>query len=67
MCFFSFVFLKLFSSVSLQTSTPATSFIVRSNTPEVVPQTNQFQMTSLDSVSSDSIDVFDQDHKLPYR
>lgn len=50
----------------MMTSTPATSFIVRSNTPEVVPQTNQFQMTSLDSVSSDSIDVFDQDHKLPY-
>lgn len=58
----------LMSAVCLQTSTPATSFIVKSNTPEVVPQLTRFQMSSLvESVSSDSMDSLDQDHKLPYR
>lgn len=51
----------------MMTSTPATSFIVRSNTPEVAPQPNRFQTSSLtESVSSDSMEAFDQDHKLPY-
>lgn len=62
------VLMSVILSVSLQTSTPATSFIVKSNTPEVHPQPTRFQMSSLvESVSSDSMDSLDQDHKLPYR
>lgn len=49
-------------SVYLQTSTPASSFIVSSNAPDVV-----LGSSLVDSVSSDSIDSMDRDHKLPYR
>lgn len=65
---FGVVLMSVIPSVPLQTSTPATSFIVKSNTPEVPPQPTRFQMSSLvESVSSDSMDSLDQDHKLPYR
>uniref|UniRef100_A0A3Q3VQG3 Anillin n=1 Tax=Mola mola TaxID=94237 RepID=A0A3Q3VQG3_MOLML len=51
----------------LMTSTPASSFIVKSSTPECVSKSSQLQRTDLEhSASSDSIEASDEDHKLPY-
>lgn len=61
-------FFKAVWHVFLQTSTPASSFIVKSNTPECVSKPEKFQRTNMiRSASSDSIDASDEDHKLPYR
>uniref|UniRef100_A0A3Q2QYF3 Anillin n=1 Tax=Fundulus heteroclitus TaxID=8078 RepID=A0A3Q2QYF3_FUNHE len=53
----------------LMTSTPASSFLVKSNTPEIIsipdkPQRANVAQTS--SSSSDSVDFSDDNHKLPY-
>lgn len=61
-------FFKVVWHVFLQTSTPASSFIVKSNTPECVSKPEKFQRTDItQSASSDSTDASDEDHKLPYR
>ncbi|XP_061521331.1 anillin isoform X1 [Phycodurus eques] len=49
----------------MMTSTPASSFIVKSNTPDKVCQTSKFQRANTRSSTSDS-DVPDEDAKLPY-
>lgn len=52
----------------LQTSTPASSFLIKSNTPESVSSADSLQRTEiLLSASSDYIDIQEEDHKLPYR
>ncbi|XP_070777931.1 anillin [Enoplosus armatus] len=49
----------------MMTSTPASSFIVKSNTPDSKP--GKFQRANMiRTASSDSIDASDEDHKLPY-
>lgn len=51
-----------------QTSTPASSFLIKSNTPESVSSADSLQSTNiLLYASSDYIDVTEEDHKLPYR
>lgn len=52
----------------LQTSTPASSFLIKSNTPESVSSADSLQRTEiLLSASADYIDILEEDHKLPYR
>lgn len=56
------------NTVFPQTSTPASSFLIKSNTPESISSTDSLQRTEiLLSASSDYIDIQDEDHKLPYR
>ncbi|XP_042362665.1 anillin isoform X2 [Plectropomus leopardus] len=51
----------------MMTSTPASSFIVKSNTPDDVSRPRNFQRTNMTrTASSDSIEALDGDHKLPY-
>ncbi|XP_029134042.2 anillin isoform X1 [Labrus bergylta] len=51
----------------MMTSTPASSFIVKNNTPESVFKRSKFQRTNMiRTASSDSIEAIDEDHKLPY-
>ncbi|XP_077405542.1 anillin [Vanacampus margaritifer] len=50
------------SPKSVMTSTPSSSFIVKNKTPDKVCQLSKFQRASVD----DSVDVPDEDHKLPY-
>ncbi|XP_070703150.1 anillin [Pempheris klunzingeri] len=48
----------------MMTSTPASSFIVKSNTPD---KPSKFQRTNMiRTASSDSIEASEEDHKLPY-
>nr|XP_046273942.1 anillin isoform X2 [Scatophagus argus] len=50
----------------MMTSTPATSFIIKSNTPDST-KPSKFQRTNMiRTASSDSIEASDEDHKLPY-
>ncbi|KAM4539169.1 anillin [Odontesthes bonariensis] len=48
------------------TSTPASSFILKNNTPENVLKPNKFQRTNMVRTPSDCVDALDEDHKLPY-
>ncbi|XP_072226902.1 anillin [Leuresthes tenuis] len=49
------------------TSTPASSFIVKNNTPENVFKQNEFQRANMvRTPSADCVDALDEDHKLPY-
>uniref|UniRef100_UPI0037E72A9C anillin n=1 Tax=Semicossyphus pulcher TaxID=241346 RepID=UPI0037E72A9C len=51
----------------MMTSTPASSFIVKNNTPDRVSKPSKFQRTNMiRTTSSESIDALDEDHKLPY-
>uniref|UniRef100_A0A8C4EFL4 Anillin n=1 Tax=Dicentrarchus labrax TaxID=13489 RepID=A0A8C4EFL4_DICLA len=51
----------------MMTSTPASSFIVKSNTPDSVSRPSKFQRTNMiRTASSDSVEASDEDHKLPY-
>lgn len=51
----------------MMTSTPASSFIVKSNTPDNVSKPSKFQRTDMiQASSSDSFEALDDDHKLPY-
>lgn len=51
----------------LMTSTPASSFIVKSNTPDNVSKPGKFQRTNMiRTASSDSLEASDEDRKLPY-
>ncbi|XP_044027448.1 anillin isoform X2 [Siniperca chuatsi] len=51
----------------MMTSTPASSFIVKSNTPDNVSKPSKFQRTNMvRTASSDSIEASDENHKLPY-
>ncbi|XP_034747774.1 anillin isoform X3 [Etheostoma cragini] len=51
----------------MMTSTPATSFIVESNTPEKVSKPTKFQRANvMRGASSDSVEAFSEDPKLPY-
>ncbi|XP_059206348.1 anillin isoform X2 [Centropristis striata] len=51
----------------MMTSTPASSFIVKSNTPDNVSRPSKFQRTNMiRTASSDSVETLDEDHKLPY-
>ncbi|KAM4725626.1 anillin isoform 2-T2 [Anableps anableps] len=51
----------------LMTSTPASSFLVKSNTPGNPCSPSRFQQTNMaQTPSSDSVHVSDEDHKLPY-
>ncbi|MEQ2185874.1 hypothetical protein GOODEAATRI_022658, partial [Goodea atripinnis] len=52
-----------------QTSTPASSFLVKSNSPENRSSPSKFQQANVarTASSSDSVDISDEDHKLPYR
>lgn len=63
-------FLSLSATLSVfsQTSTPASSFLIKSNTPESVSSADSLQSTNiLLYASSDYIDITEEDHKLPYR
>lgn len=58
---------KHFLLIFMQTSTPASSFIVKSNTPDV-SKPGKFQRTDvIQTGSPDSLEASDEDHKLPYR
>ncbi|XP_039676819.1 anillin isoform X4 [Perca fluviatilis] len=51
----------------LMTSTPASSFIVKSNTPDNVSRPSKFQRANvMRAASSDSVEAFGEDPKLPY-
>ncbi|KAE8282366.1 Anillin [Larimichthys crocea] len=51
----------------MMTSTPASSFLVKDNTPDRVSRPSKFQRTNMiRTASSDSIEALDGDHKLPY-
>ncbi|TNM92689.1 hypothetical protein fugu_018091 [Takifugu bimaculatus] len=51
----------------MMTSTPASSFLIKSNTPESVSSADSLQRTEiLLYASSDYIDIQEEDHKLPY-
>ncbi|XP_028256282.1 anillin isoform X2 [Parambassis ranga] len=51
----------------MMTSTPASSFIVKNNTPDNVSKPNKFQRTNMiRAASSESLEASDEDHKLPY-
>ncbi|MEQ2243214.1 hypothetical protein ILYODFUR_004753 [Ilyodon furcidens] len=52
----------------LMTSTPASSFLVKSNSPENRSSPSKFQQANVarTASSSDSVDISDEDHKLPY-
>ncbi|XP_038580935.1 anillin isoform X2 [Micropterus salmoides] len=51
----------------MMTSTPASSFIVKSSTPGSASKPSKFQRTNMvRTASSDSIEASDEDHKLPY-
>ncbi|KAM9493652.1 anillin isoform 2-T2 [Clarias gariepinus] len=51
----------------IMTSTPSSSFIEKQGTPEVVSRPTKYQRTRmLRAGSSDSIDVLEEEHKLPY-
>ncbi|KAK3511983.1 hypothetical protein QTP70_027648 [Hemibagrus guttatus] len=51
----------------VMTSTPASSFIEKTGTPEGVSRPTKFQRTRmLRADSSDSIDALEEEHKLPY-
>ncbi len=57
-----------FPLIFVQTSTPASSFMIKSNTPDSVPKTSKFQRTNMiRTASSDSVEASDEEHKLPYR
>ncbi|XP_026156430.1 anillin isoform X2 [Mastacembelus armatus] len=50
----------------MMTSTPASSFIVKNNTPDI-SKPSKFQRTNMiRTASSDSLEASDEDHKLPY-
>lgn len=52
----------------LQTSTPASSFLVKSSTPESISSADSLDRTNiLLSASADYIDLQEEDLKLPYR
>ncbi|XP_075969050.1 anillin [Anarhichas minor] len=48
----------------MMTSTPASSFLVKSNTPGNVSKPSKFQRTNI--VRTASSEALDEDHKLPY-
>ncbi|XP_017282336.1 anillin isoform X2 [Kryptolebias marmoratus] len=49
------------------TSTPTNSLIVKNNTPENISKPSRFQRTNMvGTASSDSVNVSDEDNKLPY-
>uniref|UniRef100_A0A8C9X7M4 Anillin n=1 Tax=Sander lucioperca TaxID=283035 RepID=A0A8C9X7M4_SANLU len=51
----------------MMTSTPASSFIVKSNTPDNVSKPSKFQRANvMRAASSDSVEAFGEDPKLPY-
>lgn len=50
-----------------QTSTPASSFLVKSTTPESLSADSLQRTNILLSASSSYIDVLEEEHKLPYR
>ncbi|XP_037650862.1 anillin isoform X3 [Sebastes umbrosus] len=51
----------------MMTSTPASSFIVKSNAQDNVSKPSKFQRTNMTrAASSDSVEALDEDHKLPY-
>ncbi|KAI3358766.1 hypothetical protein L3Q82_014730, partial [Scortum barcoo] len=51
----------------MMTSTPASSFIVKNNTPDNMTKPSKFQRANMmRTASSDSIETLDEDHKLPY-
>ncbi|KAM9340302.1 anillin [Symphorus nematophorus] len=51
----------------MMTSTPASSFIVKSNTPGAISKSSKFQRANMiRTASSDSVEASDEDHKLPY-
>ncbi|XP_077362971.1 anillin isoform X2 [Festucalex cinctus] len=54
------------SPESMMTSTPLSSFIVKNKTPDKVCQLSKFQRASVRSPTPDSVDIPDEDHKLPY-
>lgn len=54
--------------VCSQTSTPASSFLMKSTTPESLSSAESFQSTHiLLYASSDYIDITEEEPKLPYR
>lgn len=56
------------NAVCFQTSTPASSFLIKSTTPESVSSADSLQSTNiLLYASSDYIDITEEEHKLPYR
>uniref|UniRef100_A0A3B4ZML3 Anillin n=1 Tax=Stegastes partitus TaxID=144197 RepID=A0A3B4ZML3_9TELE len=51
----------------MMTSTPASSFIVKNNNPDIVSKPSKFQRANMiRTASSDSVEALDEDHKLPY-
>ncbi|XP_049890948.1 anillin isoform X1 [Epinephelus moara] len=52
----------------MMTSTPASSFLIKSNTPDHVSKPSKFQRATMArAASSDSLEALDEDtHKLPY-
>ncbi|XP_042290431.1 anillin isoform X2 [Thunnus maccoyii] len=51
----------------MMTSTPASSFIVKGNTPDNVSKPSKFQRTNMIRTASiDSVEALGEDHKLPY-
>ncbi|CAG11664.1 unnamed protein product, partial [Tetraodon nigroviridis] len=51
----------------MMTSTPASSFLIRSNTPESTSSADSLQSTNiLLYASSDYIDITEEEHRLPY-
>lgn len=50
----------------LMTSTPASSFLVKSSTPENMCSPSRSQRTDMAQAVTSDVDVLDEDHKLPY-